>query len=128
VEQGKGKWTISAAAGRVCVSSKPAGACSRTDSHEQAANLCAAEGARLCSANEVFADVAKGSGCKADRTLVWVDGFATELQECSDGTTLLLGGSSAAFTKDGLHPTCWPMKVPRTASVRCCADVSDSLP
>ena len=40
-------------------------------SYEKALVHCTAQGARLCSANELQNDVARGTGCGFDTRLVW---------------------------------------------------------
>jgi hypothetical protein len=86
---------------------------------------CAGVGARLCSAAELSADVAKGSGCSLDHQLVWSS------TNCSIGSTLVVRGSA-----DSGDRVCVPgaSSPPTTAipsplySVRCCAPNTPSLP
>lgn len=88
--------------GSVCAASKVNKECFAGGSLADSTSFCESAGARLCTTAELAADVAKGTGCKADDAAV----FAAE------GT--LTGGSSKA-------------QVTSTSSTathaRCCADV-----
>ena len=74
---------------------------------------CAKIGARLCSAAELNQNVAKNTGCRLDKALVWTK------DSCQGGGSMVAGGSSLA--KD--QPFCSAKGTARY-SVRCCADAT----
>jgi hypothetical protein len=47
---------------------------------EEARDLCAADGARLCTDTEMWSNAAQGTGCAVDRYTVWTS------NECADGS------------------------------------------
>lgn len=98
--------------------------CQVSVDHQYAQDLCASSGARLCSPNELGADVARGTGCGLDSGLVWTyEACARESTATSEavvGFTAVLGRG-----KGGSHDgaVCLPA-ASTDAGVRCCADVA----
>lgn len=88
--------------GKVCAASKINKACFPGGSLADAQSFCESAGARLCSTAELAADVAKGTGCKADDAAV----FAYE--------GAIAGGSARAAVV---------AKSSTASHARCCADV-----
>jgi len=87
------------------------GGCSGVKSWDDAVDFCAAAGARLCTADELLDDEARGTGCSYDGKRVWSS------TKCSDnGKYHGVGGSSKKSGKK-----CWAASKKRL--VRCCADV-----
>ena len=76
-----------------------------------AADTCSSIGARLCSAAELEADVARGSGCQLDFSRVWTH------TPCENGGYVVARGSTKAT---GLEPVCLQPNSGR-ANVRCCS-------
>eukprot|EP00041_Stephanoeca_diplocostata_P024542 m.625090 g.625090 ORF g.625090 m.625090 type:complete len:1261 (-) comp22547_c0_seq2:1117-4899(-) len=111
------EWTVSDH-GDVCAASSINGQCFRKASAQEAARECQSVGARLCSANELADDVAKGTGCMFDYDLV------ISSTPCN-GSYLAVPGSSKSSTS----PVCLaPVGAHASAlvAVRCCADTEAS--
>ena len=89
--------------------------CSGALHHQDARRFCTRQGARICTAAELNADVAKGSGCGLDGKRVWASNF------CGEGGDHFLSVAGSTATGDELPATClhWETWLP----VRCCADV-----
>lgn len=89
-------------------------------SYEKALVHCTAQGARLCSANELQNDVARGTGCGFDTRLVWTSESC--MLEPGIYGKIVTGGSSkyngttsaACYLKNG--------DIDVVAQGRCCAD------
>ena len=82
-----------------------------------AAHLCSANFARLCTGDELFADVARETGCGLDAAVVWArdaDG------ECAQGH-LGAPGSSKATLEWGHRRSCMDGSA-RLSGTRCCSD------
>jgi hypothetical protein len=80
--------------------------------------MCAAAGARLCTANELASKVAQGTGCGLDRSPVW------------SSTVCAVGGKRLAgrlTVTNGEPPVCLSRRAIRKgggrAETRCCLDV-----
>jgi hypothetical protein len=91
------------------------GQCLAASTWVNAAATCDEAGARLCTATELQAGVAKGSGCNFDFAAVW----GANTAGCGADEHLIIGGSHKATA---VQPACTanPMAV---AAVRCCADI-----
>ena len=72
-----------------CGSTLPCG----TASYDEAHDLCTSVGARLCTADELFADFAKGTGCNLDLNVVWASDVHNA---CGQGFGLSAPGASKA--------------------------------
>ena len=70
-----------------CAASK-VGACRSAVSFRDAQQICHAAGARLCTANELANNVAKGTGCMLDFALVWSS------SPCGPASHVAAGGST----------------------------------
>jgi hypothetical protein len=80
---------------------------------EEAEARCAAEGARLCTADELTDDVARGTGCKLDRARIWT------ASECpADDRAVASASTKLAANK--IKPIC--KLVDAKLKFRCCAD------
>lgn len=111
-------WDATTSAGAspfVCAASKIGGECHDDKTHEEASDACASVGGRLCTAAELTADEAKGSGCKADSKRVWSS------DACEGGFIHQAGASKNLNT---MPAACGDSSA--TASVRCCADTVNS--
>jgi hypothetical protein len=100
--------------------------CAGPVTYAEAEAICAANGAYICAADELDADVAKFSGCGFDTDLVWARDTTTG--ECALGERLVNPGASeySAHWHDGLYAQCVDAST-TTASVRCCAPRTPSL-
>ncbi len=101
----------------MCGDSKPAGVCSGLTTFAQAQAFCAAGGGRLCTSEELTADVPAATGCQYDKTRVWSS------TSCDAGAHLTQAGASrmlSAYPRSCTSDS-------QTAFVRCCADV-DTTP
>ena len=110
---------------------RPTPTCFTSSTHVEATEICELVGARLCTVNELLADVARGTGCGYDEALhVWTK----DKGACLDDTYLLAAGSTKAGRVAHASTTCSP-PAPESASpmsspfsdavefpVRCCAD------
>jgi len=99
----------------VCAASIVAGKCSYTVPHEMANSWCRDKGARMCTADEIKADVATGTGCKLDSERIWTS------TKCEGGAHSLAGSSAGL---DKYPEKCTPLT--ETLRVRCCADQPSS--
>ena len=86
------------------------GGCSGEKTHQQAKLFCEDAGSRLCSAEELQSDEARGSGCSYDRTMVWSS------SPCSEGFLQAMGSTLGGTIKECIEPK-------TRGAVRCCADV-----
>ena len=82
-------------------------------SPNKAAKVCKASGARLCSVSELESNVAKGTGCALDKTMVWTS------ETCGVDSFLVTTGANTGAAAECRSDT-------EDASVRCCMDVEDS--
>ena len=99
----------------VCAFSEINGFCFNLEKYplEAAEYLCESVDSRLCSANELSADVAKDTGCAIDAEYVWSG------DKCPKGNLVVAGSSAAAISK----PTrC--VATTSIASIRCCSHYS----
>jgi len=110
-------WIPNKAMTNVCASSKVNdGECSGEVDFATAEAICAENGARLCTSEELEMDVAKGTGCKGDCGAVWTS------DTCKQGD--FVGHITTAGSRKCLHrypPTCTQTSRP-IAIARCCAD------
>ena len=108
----------------VCGSSKQGGGkgkCfGKRASHTAANQKCEIIGARLCTADELQSDVARGSGCSLDARLVWTP-TACKRSNGKAGR-LAVRGRFGGNSKDTTR--CLAAKS-RSAGIRCCADVGN---
>ena len=81
-----------------------------TATFSKAGVKCGAQGARLCTVNELEGGVAANTGCGLDGAFVWTS------DSCGAGSFLVTDGS---FT--GRMPECRKTST-QTASIRCCLD------
>lgn len=112
-------WTNAAKYGSTSVcgeSDLGLGGCSGYLSWSDAEAFCGGAGARLCTAAELQADEAAGSGCGLDRNLVWSG------DPCSGGYMAALGYSRYTYA-----PSCEAANAANIA-VRCCANVHVPVP
>ena len=99
----------------VCAASQAmTGECLSSATFYEAANVCLAAGARLCTEEEILADETTFTGCGFDSHWVW----SSSTGNCGHGQVLQLIGSSEMRTQP---PRCQPM-LSGLAAVRCCAD------
>ena len=82
--------------------------CIGAQQHAAAEDTCSANGARLCSVEEMKGKVAVGSGCGMDFKTVWTS------TPCANGFMAIKGNGSG-------HAQCLPLS-DSAPSVRCCAD------
>jgi hypothetical protein len=81
--------------------------------YEVAADICKAAGARLCSKDELYGDVAIGSGCGLDKRLIWT----------GDKCALSYGkGNLAVRGKGAYNQPDECLVTGQTSNVRCCSD------
>lgn len=100
----------------VCAATKVNGDCPPdTMTQSEANTFCEDFGARLCTADELEGDVAKGTGCKNDLKYVWTS------SECEGGFVKTAGAIKSAMN---MPATCVP-ETDTSATVRCCADISN---
>ena len=65
-------WGFGSGHTAVCAASVFDGTCHKnTDTYAEAVELCVGQGARLCTADELQANVARGTGCSIDWQLTW---------------------------------------------------------
>jgi len=110
----------------VCAQTKLGKDCPVDGDLKTAEDFCATVGARLCTADELEEDEAKGSGCKGDCEATWSS------TPCNGGQYIVVG-SSKHCKSDTVEKTCGNTK--DSARARCCADavntnvgVSSGLP
>jgi len=87
------------------------GGCSGLVTWQGASDICAAAGARLCSADELARDEARGTGCNYDRELIW-------------SSTKCPGGLSAVVGNSALNIAAQCNAAASKGYARCCADAS----
>ena len=80
--------------------------------------LCSTNDARLCTADELLADEARGTGCSFDLKLVW----SSEACLLGDGNAGFLAAGGSSLYSGKLKRKCLAGD-DTTPSVRCCADV-----
>lgn len=85
--------------------------CFMSNTHAEAKEICESAGARLCTVEELEANVAKGTGCKLNSKYVWA------ADECTNPEQHMI----AQGKKGNKSPTCQDATF--TYGVRCCADV-----
>jgi len=93
----------------------PLAGCSGAIRWRDALRFCEGVGARLCSADELQQNEARGTGCSYDLAWVWTS------TPCPDGYLVTTGSS-----KVGTETICEPFT--HEAVVRCCADVEAPSP
>lgn len=100
--------------------------CPSAVTYSEAEAICAANGAYICAADELDADVGKFAGCGYDIELVWARD--TTVGDCAPGERLVNPGATeySAGWHDGLHAQCLDAST-ATAGVRCCAPRAPSL-
>jgi len=81
---------------------------------EQAQQLCAAAGARLCTRGEVLNDFGALTGCNDDKR-IWT---SSQNDYCNGQSGITVGGSSAVA--DSLEPLC--SQTSEDHAITCCAD------
>ena len=86
--------------------------------HSDARDFCHAQGARLCTADELSADAAAGSGCDRDGARVWSSDFCAE----GDKHFVSLGGSAEAIQARTLPIRRLCLHRDNLLPPRCCAD------
>eukprot|EP00039_Didymoeca_costata_P027218 m.17817 g.17817 ORF g.17817 m.17817 type:complete len:1258 (+) comp6118_c0_seq1:95-3868(+) len=84
-----------------------------------AQQICTSAGARLCSADELQGDVARGTGCGFDKQLVWTTDECVR-DDTTKGHRVVLGRSRSE-TATSPKETC--LDSTGLAAVRCCADI-----
>lgn len=104
-------WAVKKDTPEVCASGLKGYGCSLTMLHADAALQCANAGGRLCTDEELYNDVAKGTGCQLDSRRVWTS------VPC-EGGFYTTAGSRAHFGR--LGRTCASSDAYN--NVRCCAD------
>ena len=108
------RWPFRHGNNDVCGASRVSGQCHLVATHSEAYAICDAAGARICNADELQADAARGSGCQLDSQLVWTS------STCGDDPShvlIAMGRSSL------VHPRCFDTAAAtRTAGVRCCSE------
>lgn len=110
-----GRWSYSENPQK-CAESNIEGICYLSSPFDEATQICASVGARLCSAEEIQGGVTTGSGCKMDNARIWSSTL------CEEGKAWTMGGSRDAQI-DGL-----PIDIECSSesdsflAVRCCAD------
>ena len=87
--------------------------CSGDLNWADALDFCESAGARMCTADELQADEAGGTGCSGDNYMTWSS------TSCDSGSYLQERGSSRAGSDDS---AC--VSGSRSARARCCADVA----
>ena len=110
-------WTNAASFGSstVCGETKAmSGTCPRQQSWDAAKALCQAAGARLCSASELEANEARGTGCDYDNELVW------SATSCADSNSFEVAYGAKLGGNSGIE--CVNHNDMSIAAVRCCAD------
>lgn len=108
------RWPVDNGDDSVCGFSKVDNGECATGTYTEAKTICAAVGARLCTADELMADETKGTGCKGDCARVWSS------TRCETGHHSLSGASKCAKN--------WPEECTDNGEklvVRCCADTGD---
>ncbi|MCB9730101.1 MAG: C-type lectin domain-containing protein, partial [Deltaproteobacteria bacterium] len=102
----------------------PLAGCSGPVTYAQAASLCAAAGARLCTVTELAANETRGTGCGYDKYAVWSSTACDSGHWSAPGSDLFLGTDDAP----GIPHVCTADSSVRVA--RCCADVdpTDTTP
>ena len=99
------------------------------DGYDHAVAICAAIGARLCTAKELTADETRGSGCGHDAEMIWSS------TPCDGGGRLTAIGSSEEAPARVSDGSCTNLRrctnctatSETSPGVRCCADVLGSL-
>lgn len=89
--------------------------------HRDARKFCHLQGARLCTAGELRAGVAQGSGCGLDDDLVWAEDFCGH----EDDHHVALGGAGDGLADGGAAQRC--VHSDALLPVRCCADAASNV-
>ena len=106
---------VGQAAGGVCASSKINGKCYSAVPFKTAVSVCKSVGARLCSTTELAMDVARGTGCNANKQLVWTR------DACSGG--FVVAGGSSTHKDNGEIKQCRSLFEDYSdVHVRCCTE------
>jgi len=108
-------WPLNGGTATVCATSKKDGECLANADFEGATKTCSALGGRLCTAEELMNDEAKGTGCKGDCARVWTS------DTCNGGAFSTAGAKKC----ENKHPK----KCSQSSEmlmVRCCSDASVS--
>ena len=108
---------INANSNDVCADSEwPGQSCVSSATYQQAVDMCAAAGARLCTYEEVQAGETAGTGCGHDVRSIWTS------STCSNGNGRYTGYGSNGSNKQCVTSTSVQ------AAVRCCADKCSTPP
>eukprot|EP00039_Didymoeca_costata_P009674 m.128692 g.128692 ORF g.128692 m.128692 type:complete len:2513 (+) comp14564_c0_seq1:55-7593(+) len=107
-------WTFKGNNVNICSSSEISGSCHAESNYLSASALCASQGARLCSTEELADGAAIGSGCSFDFERVWTR------TACESGHVSRMGDGRAAMNDGSSAAECTPNSELR--AVRCCAD------
>lgn len=111
-------WSTLGGSDTVCAESAVVnGRCSGDTDQLTASQICAKLGARLCTADELSFDEAKGSGCKYDCSRSWSATKCTTT-EGNPGYETLAGARKCS----SLIPTRCDEPTVQTAVTRCCSD------
>lgn len=114
-------WRVQPGSGNVCAGSHVSerGGCSLPVPLQEARRLCVRRGARLCTAQELSNDEARGSGCGNDAKFVWTRSPCIMTGKGRPG--YLVGIGSRTNGPESVEQQC---RLPSSlAGVRCCADV-----
>lgn len=103
--------------GNKAVCSRSSTECKMTDNFKEAARICASDGARVCTAEEMQNDVTRGAGCGFDDLDLWTSDSCSS-DEVVAGRLLSKGSSHNPSIQE---PTC-SFATGRLAGVRCCGD------
>ena len=100
----------------VCAESDDGFECTSNVAHAAAEQTCAMAGARLCSADELFAGAGMGTGCSHDYRAVWSSSTEMEGLSCqwNEAITIFQGEGTCTNVADDFSD----------AAVRCCADTT----
>ena len=112
----------------VCFSSiRTSNECNRAVTWSRAADVCLATGGRLCTADELRRNAARGGGCNLNQSPVWAEDACGP----TPGHRLLVPGSRAG--RNSVPEQCTPTEAPAgqplaLAGVKCCAGFDDRVP
>ena len=112
----------------VCAASiRTSNECNRAVTWSRAADVCLSTGGRLCTADELRRNAARGVGCNLDRSAVWTEDACGS----TPGHRLLVPGSDRG--RNSVREECVPTEAltgqPLALSgVKCCASLDDLVP
>jgi uncharacterized surface protein with fasciclin (FAS1) repeats len=105
----------------VCGESDDGFACTQSEVHSEAELTCHTAGGRLCTADELIAEVGRGTGCGHDSHMVWSSSDSFTLNgvttTCQNFEKVVVRGTANTATP----PTCQNIQQ-SGAATRCCAD------